>query len=193
MIICSIITISIALWAIPQSWKILRALWTLCAIAWELYKGIQAVKAETIRSQNEQRIGEETARELAFTRRQDEEKWGGDERKPREDLREAANAADFRRQQAREIQERHDRELGQRRRKSRQDYTKWRKECDIAFHNKASITRFPFPTLPQCSGSSPDCFAFGRYPAPACKHNVKQFLEDCGVYTVEFLREERNR
>jgi hypothetical protein len=65
----------------------------------------------------------------------------------------------------------------------------WKKECDSVFRDKASMTKFPFPPLPQYTDS--DCPGFLKIPVPACPHNVKQFLKGSGNFSLEFLKRQR--
>ncbi|KFY01539.1 hypothetical protein V490_00860 [Pseudogymnoascus sp. VKM F-3557] len=136
-------------------------------------------------------------------RRQFEEQWRNDEIKRRAarlaELRakkvvdaatlEAAKLQQARREQ--DIKDKLQREEVIRQTKLKADYKRWEMECDIAFRDKASMTKFPFPPLPRCT--DPNCSAFTKLPVPACQHNVKQFFKGSGVFSMEFLKLEKSR
>jgi hypothetical protein len=92
--------------------------------------------------------------------------------------------------QALEEQAIKDREEEERQTKAKADYKRWETECNVAFQDKASMTKFPFPPLPRCT--NPNCFAFAKIPALACQHNVKQFLKGSGLFSLAFLKRQKN-
>lgn len=80
------------------------------------------------------------------------------------------------------------REEEERQAKCKADYANWEKECETAFQDRASMTRFPFPKLPRCTEL--ECVALAKNPAPACQHNVKQFLKGSGRFSVKLLKDQ---
>lgn len=78
----------------------------------------------------------------------------------------------------------------QKREQLRVQFEDWEKEIDGIFHNRSSMTRFPFPPLPRCTHYG--CRAFLEHPVPACPHNVEQFLRGSGKYSLRLVKEQRN-
>jgi hypothetical protein len=127
-----------------------------------------------------------------------QERRRNNERKQRarllEELRakQAADAAILENAKARQVREepaikaRIYREAEEGRTKARTDYMKWDHNREVACRDMASMANFPFPPLPQCTKLN--CPAFAKTPAPACHHNVKQFLEGSGMVSLTFLK-----
>lgn len=134
-------------------------------------------------------------------RKLEEERWNN-ARKQQERLQEerlakqAAAAAALRESNARKAREeqaikvRVRLEEEERRAKARTDYQKWEHEREVAFRDKASMTSLPFPPLPRCT--TPSCPALAKRPPPACRHNVKQFLQGSGEFSSAFLKHQRS-
>ena len=62
------------------------------------------------------------------------------------------------------------------------DYIRREKECNVAFQDKASMTKFPFPPLPRCT-TNPSCIAYLKFSAPAYQDNVKHFLQRSALFS----------
>ncbi|KFY14799.1 hypothetical protein V492_02406 [Pseudogymnoascus sp. VKM F-4246] len=168
-IIVSAIVISIrtiwraVYWGLPQLWKICRE--------------SRRRRLQEQRWNNEIRRHEARRAELCAKQAADAAASKAD--KLRKAQEEQALKDELRRQEAK------------RQAKLKADYKRWKMECDIAFRDKPSMTKFPFPPLPRCTHLN--CFAFAKVPTPACPHNVKQFLKGSGVFSMRFLRLERYR
>jgi hypothetical protein len=131
-------------------------------------------------------------------RKLEEERWNNERNRQTEFLAElrakqaakATASKEAKIRQAREEQAIKDnlyREGQGRQAKGKADYMMWERECDVAFGDRASMTKFPFPSLPRCT--DPNCFAFAKTLAPACQHNVRQFLKGSGrPLTQDFLK-----
>ncbi|KFY22844.1 hypothetical protein V491_02697 [Pseudogymnoascus sp. VKM F-3775] len=160
---CTWIICRVGYWGLPKLWEISR----------EIYRESQRRKLEEQWRKNEIKrqtklLAERTANEAAIKEAM---------------LRKA--------QEEQAIKDRLRREEEMRQIKSKEAFIRWERDCDIAFRNKGSMTKFPFPPLPRCTDIN--CVAFTESPAPACKHNVKQFLKSSGHFTMEFLKDEKNR
>ncbi|KZZ90832.1 hypothetical protein AAL_07058 [Moelleriella libera RCEF 2490] len=90
---------------------------------------------------------------------------------------------------AREERERYE---TQRRRENTDRYLRWEEECNRVLLDKPSMTRFPFPPLPPCLTPGPGCSASPQAPAPPCQHNVRQFLEWSGKFSIGLVKQQRN-